>query len=141
MKQAWIVAVVIAAATAALAPGALGSRSTAMGPVVKLKTKEFGPILATPRHLALYTWNREKTGKVRCTGACATAWPPLLVMKGHMIAKHVTGIMGTFGQVRRPDGRMQVTFNRRPLYTYQHDTATKILCDNVDGWFVVRVGR
>ena len=46
--------------------------------------------------------------------------------------------MGTFGEVRRPDGHMQLTFNRRPLYTYHGDTATKILCNGVDGWFVVQ---
>ena len=65
-------------------------------------------------------------------------WPPLTVPKGTMIAKHVMGAMGTFGTIRRPDGRTQVTLNRRPLYTYVGDTRTKILCDGVDGWFVVR---
>jgi predicted lipoprotein with Yx(FWY)xxD motif len=46
--------------------------------------------------------------------------------------------MGTLGQVRRPDGSHQVTLNGRPLYTYRHDTPTRILCDAVDGWYVVR---
>jgi hypothetical protein len=31
-----------------------------------------------------------------------------------------------------------VTLNRRPLYTYSGDTPTKILCNGVDGWFVVK---
>jgi predicted lipoprotein with Yx(FWY)xxD motif len=135
MKHAWIAAVVLAAT---LAPQALGAH---MGPVVKLPTKQFGPVLATPHHLALYTWKKETHGMVRCTGACAKAWPPLLVMKGEMIPKHVAGIMGTFGETRRPDGHMQVTFGGHPLYTYSGDTATKILCDGTDGWFVVRLAH
>jgi predicted lipoprotein with Yx(FWY)xxD motif len=127
--------VVVAALAAALAPQAFAAH---MGPVVTWQTKRFGPILATPGHLALYTWTKEKDGKVRCTGACAKAWPPLLVMKGEMVAKHEAGIMGTFGELRRPDGRMQVTFDKRPLYTYRGDSPTKILCNGMGGWYVVK---
>ena len=109
-----------------------------MGPVVKWQTKQFGPILATPHHLALYTWTKEKDGKVHCTGSCAALWPPLLVMKGEMVPKHVAGVMGAFGEKRRPDGHMQVTYNGKPLYTYKSDTPTKILCNGMGGWFVVK---
>ena len=54
-------------------------------------------------------------------------------------AKHVTGVMGTFGEIKRPDGQTQVTYAGHPLYTFHGDTPTKILCNGVDGWFVVRV--
>jgi predicted lipoprotein with Yx(FWY)xxD motif len=124
-------------AAAAIAPQVLGATRDA-NPVVKWKASKFGPILATKGHLALYTWNMERDKKVHCTGACAKAWPPLTIAKGTMVAKHVAGVMGTFGEIVRPDGRTQVTYNGRPVYTYQHDTPTKILCDGVDGWFVVR---
>jgi predicted lipoprotein with Yx(FWY)xxD motif len=46
--------------------------------------------------------------------------------------------MGTFGEVMRPDGKTQVTYNGHPLYTFHGDTPTKILCNGVDGWFVVK---
>ena len=133
------IALLAVAAIAAL--GAAQALAAHMGPAVKLQTKQFGPVLATPHHLALYTWSKEPAGKVTCTGACAKAWPPLLVMKGEMIEKHVAGIMGTFGEVRRPDGHMQVTFNRHAVYTYHGDTAKKILCDGVEGWHVVRLAH
>jgi len=55
-----------------------------------------------------------------------------------MVAKHVAHAMGTFGTIVRPDGRTQVTFDGRPLYTFHGDTTTKILCNGVDGWFVAK---
>jgi hypothetical protein len=55
------------------------------------------------------------------------------------VPKRVAGIKGTFGTIRRPDGKRQVTFNRLPVYTYAHEGPTQVLCNNVDGWFVVRL--
>jgi len=123
---------------AALAASALASTNIT-GPVVKWKTAQFGSILATKGHLALYTWNQEKALKVKCTGACAKTWPPLTIPHGTMAPKHITGVMGTFGEVMRPDGKTQVTFNGHALYTFHGDTPTKILCNGVGGWFVVKV--
>lgn len=128
----------LATVTAALAATALAAAPHEAQPVVVWKTAKFGPILATKSHLALYTWNKEKGGKVRCTGACAAMWPPLTVAAGTMVAKHAPHAMGTFGTIRRPDGRTQVTFDGRPLYTYHGDTPTKILCNGVNGWFVAK---
>ncbi len=131
MKKTVLVLVVLAAV---LAPAALADAS----PVTVVTAPKLGKVVATKSHLALYTWNNEKDKKVRCTGACAKQWPPLTVPKGATLAKHVAGVMGTLGQVMRPDGSHQVTLNGRPLYTYVGDTAAKILCNGVDGWFVVK---
>jgi len=125
-------------AAAVLAASALASAS-AGEPVIKWKTAQFGSVLATRGHLALYTWNQEKAGKVKCTGACAKTWPPLTIPHGTMAPKHLAGVMGTFGEVMRPDGRTQVTYNGHALYTYHSDSPTKILCNGVDGWYVVKV--
>ena len=124
-------------AAAVLAASALASTYVA-GPVVKWKTASFGQVLATKGHLALYTWNQEKGLKVKCTGACAKTWPPLTIPHGTMAPKHIAGVMGTFGEVMRPDGKTQVTYNGHPLYTFHGDSPTKILCNGVDGWFVVK---
>jgi predicted lipoprotein with Yx(FWY)xxD motif len=125
----------------ALAAGFVASASgssRATGPVVAWRAAKFGKILATPGHLALYTWNKEKARTVKCTGACAKTWPPLTIPHGTMAPKHVAGVMGTFGEVMRPDGRTQVTYNGHALYTFNQDTPKKILCNGVDGWFVVK---
>ncbi len=120
-----------------LSAQAFAARSDAK-PVVVVKAPKFGAILSTQGHLALYTWNKEKDKKVHCTGACAATWPPLVVPNGTMVAKHLAGAMGTFGTIVRPGGKTQVTWDGRPLYTYHGDTPTKILCNGVDGWYVVK---
>jgi predicted lipoprotein with Yx(FWY)xxD motif len=112
-----------------------------VAPVKKINVSPFGNVLVTKKRQALYYWQVEKKagGKVRCKGACAKAWPPLIVRSRSAVPKTIAGIKGTFGTVRRPDGRLQVTRNRLPLYTYAHEGPGQVLCNNVDGWFVVRV--
>jgi predicted lipoprotein with Yx(FWY)xxD motif len=110
-------------------------------PVIRYTDDQFGAILATPKKQALYFWRVEKRagGKIRCTGACARLWPPLIVKSRSAVPKRIAGIKGTFGVVRRPSGKLQVTHNGVAVYTYAHEGPTQVLCDNVDGWFVVRL--
>jgi len=121
-----------------LAPAASGAGAAA--PVIKQTDARFGKILATRGHKALYFWNVEKRDfKVHCTGPCAVAWPPVLVRSAKAVPRRIAGISGTFGVIRRPDGKLQVTRNRLPLYSYANERPYQVLCDNVDGWFVVRL--
>ena len=133
------VLVVVALVAATVAPAASARADATTAPAIRYVDNVFGPILATHAKKALYYWNVEKRagGKIRCTGACARAWPPLYA-KG-VVPTRVRGIRGTFGTIRRPDGRRQVTFNGLPVYTYAHERPEQVLCDNVDGWFVVRL--
>jgi predicted lipoprotein with Yx(FWY)xxD motif len=102
----------------------------------------FGRVLVNGHGFALYYWAKEKTGTVKCTGACAAVWPPLLVPTGTTAPMHIAGVMGAFGVAMRPDGTHQLTFNHHPLYTFTSDrTTSQILCDNVDGWHVYRLGH
>ncbi|MEO5576759.1 MAG: hypothetical protein ABIR67_04870 [Gaiellaceae bacterium] len=124
---------------AVAAPAAMSTAAATPAPVLKQKASGFGNILATRGHRALYFWNVERDFKVHCTGACARAWPPLVVRSRAAVPTRLAGIRGTFGVIRRPDGKLQVTHNRRPVYTYAHEAPRQVLCDDVDGWFVVRV--
>ena len=109
-------------------------------PVVKVKNATFGNILQSKNRLPLYYWSVEKRagGKVRCTGKCARAWPPLLVRSRSAVPSRLAGVRGVFGVVRRPDGKLQMTHRGLPLYAYHDDPPNTVLCNNVDGWFVVR---
>jgi predicted lipoprotein with Yx(FWY)xxD motif len=100
---------------------------------------KLGEVLTTGNKQAIYVWNREPKGKVRCTGACAKAWPPVVVKTGVVVAMHVKGIKGDFGTVRRANGSRQLTFNGRALYTYANEKPRQVKCNNVQGWFAVKV--
>jgi predicted lipoprotein with Yx(FWY)xxD motif len=112
-----------------------------VAPVVVLKDKTFGRILARRDRQALYTWRTERAagGKIRCAGSCAKLWPPLIVKSASAVPAHIAGVKGVFGTIRRPDGRLQVTYKRVALYAYVHEGPNQVLCNNVNGWFVVRV--
>jgi predicted lipoprotein with Yx(FWY)xxD motif len=129
------------ALTAAAGSAAVSGESAAgKVPVIKLKVQKFGNILATRGRLPLYYWTPEKKDhKIHCTGRCAKVWPPVILQRGQSMPKRLPGVKGTFGVIQRPDGRRQVTWNRLPLYAYHNDPPGTVLCNNVDGWFVVRV--
>jgi predicted lipoprotein with Yx(FWY)xxD motif len=138
MKVSALVLTVAAVAALAFASAAMAGPAA---PVKKLKAAGFGFVLARADRQALYYWQVEKKsgGKVRCTGTCAALWPPLIVRSRTAVPAHVTGIKGTFGVIRRLGGKLQVTYNRLPVYTYVHEGPGEVRCDNVNGWFVVRL--
>lgn len=128
----------IAGGALAASPAAFAAPEATKPPVVVIKTGNLGKVLATTGKLGLYTWNVEKKagGKIRCTGACAKAWPPVLVESP--VQRRIKGINATFGTIKRPSGKTQLTVNGLPVYVYEHDAPNVVLCDNVDGWFAIR---
>ena len=140
MSKPLLLLLAAVAALVALAPGAPAASDTTAPQLVRTITDpQLGRVLATPTRQAIYVWNREPKGTIRCTGACAKAWPPVLVRRGVRVPMHVQGIKGDFGTIRRPGGARQLTFNRRPLYTYAHEKPGQVLCNDVDDWFAVKV--
>jgi len=86
--------------------------------VVKVGTLSDGTsVLANLRGRTLYSLSVEKHGKFICTGGCLSIWHPLVVAKG----VRPTGPV-TLGTVKRPDGKTQVTYRGRPLYSFADDT-------------------
>ena len=106
-------------------------------PAIVIRTGNLGKVLATPTRFGIYYWSVEKKagGRIRCTGQCTAAWPPVYV-KG-TVQKRIKGVSATFGTIKRGTKR-QLTINGLPAYTYHHDPAGVVLCDKVDGWFAVR---
>lgn len=140
MSKLMILALTTCAALVVSATAAL-SANQAMNPrLVRTITDEnLGRVLTTSNTQAIYIWKSERRGTVRCTGACAKAWPPVLVRKGVVVPMHYAGIRGDFGTIRRPDGSRQLTLDRRALYTYAHEKPGQVLCNNVDNWFAVKI--
>ena len=95
-----------------IAPVQVGTMSTARGTV-----------LTGPSGNTLYTLSSDPSNGSTCTGACLSAWPPLLVPSGGSVSGPV-GTSLTFGTFTRTDDMtIQATANGRPLYLFSHDAA------------------
>ena len=99
-----------------------------------------GSIIVSAAGRTLYHDGHETAGHLKCVGACATTWPPLLIPAG---AKPLAGagVPGALlGTITRPDGGgVQVTYRGMALYRYVHDTkAGEATGQGVDGiWHAI----
>lgn len=74
-------------------------------------------VLTNLKGMTLYSLSVEKNGRFICTGSCTKTWPPLLVAAGTKPKGPVT-----LGTIKRPEGKIQVTFKGLPLYTFDGDS-------------------
>ncbi len=79
-------------------------------------------ILVDQNGRTLYHITSDKGGHISCSGACASIWPPLLVPKGTKPTAGPGIAKSKLGTVRRPDGRIQVTYAGLTLYRYSGDS-------------------
>ena len=111
-------------AVAALAIGlnsALAANYTAShGVAVAVANSSLGRILVDGHGHTLYLFGKDKRGKSACRGQCASFWPPLITA-GRPRAK-AGAKASLLGTTRRADGRLQVTYNRHPVYRFAKDT-------------------
>jgi predicted lipoprotein with Yx(FWY)xxD motif len=75
-------------------------------------------VLTNSAGFTLYWFVPDTSTTSKCTGSCATYWPPV---KGPATAG--SGVTGTLGAITRPDGTTRATYDGHPLYTYAGDTA------------------
>ena len=102
-------------------------------PTVQARSSRYGRIVVDGRGLTLYAFTRDGRGRSRCYGACARAWPPLLVTGRPQAGRGIRGAL--LGTTRRRDGARQVTYRGRPLYRYVRERRPgEIFCQNVVGF-------
>jgi predicted lipoprotein with Yx(FWY)xxD motif len=101
--------------------GALAAAQPAAGGAkVGVASSGLGRILVNGSGRTLYLFEKDVRGKSACVGACTSLWPPLIA-SGKPVA--IAGARGALlGTTRRADGRLQVTYNHHPLYTFFKDT-------------------
>ena len=97
---------------------AAGASSGSSGTTLMVRTIGGTQVLTNSAGLTLYWFAPDTSTTSKCTGSCATYWPPV---KGPATAG--SGVTGTLGVITRPDGTMQATYDGHPLYTYAADTA------------------
>jgi predicted lipoprotein with Yx(FWY)xxD motif len=86
---------------------------------VRVANSKLGRILVDSRGHTLYLFTKDSGTKSACTGACATAWPPLRA-KGKPVAGGgaQAALVGT---AKRSDGTSQVTYHGHPVYGFVMD--------------------
>ena len=133
-----------AAVIAGIAAPAAMSRPdrTTAAPTLQVKSSRFGNVLFDGRGFVLYGFTRDpRGGRSQCYGDCAAAWPPYIVRGKLSAGKGLKRSL--LGTTRRRDGRLQATFDGRPLYYYRGDTHPgDIFCQDVTEfggtWLIVR---
>jgi predicted lipoprotein with Yx(FWY)xxD motif len=157
MRRIWGAAGLAAAALIVSACGSSGSSSAASGntPAAQasspaspaasggntLTATTIGgkQVLVNAQGFTVYWFAPDTATTSKCTGSCATYWPPVKAP-----ATAGAGVTGTLGTITRTDGTTQATYNGHPLYTYVGDKAPgqdKGNGLNISGglWYVVPV--
>jgi len=102
-----------------------------------------GRILADGAGMTLYLYAPDNRGPSVCKLGCLLGWPPLVLPKG--VAKPLSGPgidPALLGTDRGPGGRLQVTYNKWPLYLYQGDLSPGQANGQADAmglWWVISV--
>jgi len=102
--------------TTTITPSGTPAAAASSGTTLKTTTIGGTQVLTNSAGLTLYWFAPDTSTTSKCTGSCATYWPPV---KGP--ATEGSGVTGTVGVITRPDGTMQATYNGHPLYTYAAD--------------------
>ena len=109
---------------------------TGAKPAIVLKTGNLGKVLATPARFGIYTGpSRRRRGQD----------PVHRTVRGRLAARvrqrdGAKARQGCRSDLRDDQARHEapLTINGLPAYTYHHDPAGVVLCDDVNGWFAVR---
>jgi predicted lipoprotein with Yx(FWY)xxD motif len=106
--------------TASPAGAAGSSSSSASGNMIKTGTSSRGAFLTDGSGRAMYLFLADSKNKSACSGACASAWPPVIVTGQPTAASGVNA--SDLATITRSDGTKQVTYDGHPLYYFAGDT-------------------
>ena len=133
----WFVLLALAV-VGSLALAACGSSTPAAGPTTSTSTRptstpspaavrvvsehsDYGTVLATGDGRTLYLLTADTpTVSICTTPVCSAVWPPLTVAGPPGIGAGADPTL--VGELVRPDGSHQVTYDGHPLYTYSGDS-------------------
>jgi predicted lipoprotein with Yx(FWY)xxD motif len=117
---------VLAAAAAGCGGGGATAASSAppktasgQAATVGISNTGIGRILVNSQGRTLYLFKADRGTKSACTGACAGAWPPLLVTGKPTVGSGLNASL--LGTTMRPEGKTQLTYNGHPLYLFAQD--------------------
>lgn len=103
--------------------GSSGNVAAAKGVVSTRQLSGIGTVLVDSSGMTIYTPQTpaEANGKISCTGSCLSFWFPVIASSANPGSGGLPGKLGTIQ--RSDDGKTQLTYNGKPLYTFRLDTA------------------
>jgi predicted lipoprotein with Yx(FWY)xxD motif len=104
---------------ATAAPAAPPKTATGQPATVEVAKSSLGQILVDSQGRTLYLFQKDSGTTSACTGACATAWPPLRAPGRPTAGNGLNANL--LGTSPRSDGGAQVTYNGHPLYLFIKD--------------------
>jgi predicted lipoprotein with Yx(FWY)xxD motif len=119
MKKLLLSVGVIAAALSLVGVASAARTSSGAAARVSVASTGLGRILVDGRGHTLYLFAKDDRGKSTCAGACAAFWPPLIAAGKPLAGPGVKSKL--LGTTRRADGRLQITYNHHPLYSFAKD--------------------
>jgi predicted lipoprotein with Yx(FWY)xxD motif len=100
------------------------SGGTASAGGVSTQTVDGTDVLVDSDGQALYSPDEEQGGKVLCTGSCTSIWKPVPASEGAGAPSDLD-----LGEVDRPDGPKQLTYQGAPLYTFTEEGSGELTGD------------
>ena len=88
--------------------------------VISTRSTSHGTVLVNAKGRTLYWFAIDTPTTSKCTGSCATYWPPVI---GKPTAAAGMSLAHALGSITRSNGQIQATYDGHPLYTYIGDTA------------------
>ena len=89
-------------------------------PTVRVAKTHLGKALVDSRGRTLYLFTKDAGTESACSGACATAWPPLRASGKPTVSGGAKASL--VRTTTRSDGKPQVTYNGHPLYLFKGDS-------------------
>ncbi|HEX3540217.1 MAG TPA: hypothetical protein VHT75_07190 [Acidimicrobiales bacterium] len=117
----------IALAAVACSGGGGGAKAISAAPTtpsgqpatVGVTSTALGQILVNSNGRTLYLFQGDSGTTSNCSGACASAWPPLRVGGAASVGSGANASL--LGSTPRSDGAAQVTYNGHPVYLFIKD--------------------
>lgn len=119
-----------------------GGSSSSSAQVGTRTVGALGTVLVDSTGHTLYVFMPDKHSAVRCTGACASVWPPLKVESGGKASASGGAKQSLLSSDPDPEGGDVVTYAGWPLYKYVADTSPGMATGqglNINGglWYVI----